>query len=144
MRADYDFSPLYRSLIGADHMASLIDSALQGVGAREEGAPLADDTLEFLVVRETEGFRSEELGLSSCRVLQVARDHARDPVVGSLPMADDKNDRGPADRTRVNVNEDYEVQYWSKKFGVSPDQLRAAVKKVGVMAADVEKELARK
>lgn len=59
-------------------------------------------------------------------------------------MADDKSDRGPADRTRVNVNEDYEVQYWSKKFGVSPDQLRAAVKKVGVMAADVEKELAKK
>jgi hypothetical protein len=59
-------------------------------------------------------------------------------------MADDKNDRGPADRTRVNVNEDYEVQYWSKKFGVSADQLRAAVKKVGVMASDVEKELARK
>jgi hypothetical protein len=59
-------------------------------------------------------------------------------------MADDKSDRGPADRARVNVNEDYEVQWWSKKFGVSPDQLRAAVKKVGVMAADVEKELAKK
>lgn len=59
-------------------------------------------------------------------------------------MADDKNDRGPADRTRVNVHEDYEVQYWSKKFDVSADQLRAAVDKVGVMAADVEKQLAKK
>jgi hypothetical protein len=59
-------------------------------------------------------------------------------------MADDKSERGPADRTRVNVNEDYEVQYWSKKFGVSAEQLREAVKKAGVMAADVEKQLAKK
>lgn len=59
-------------------------------------------------------------------------------------MADDKSDRGPADRARVNVHEDYEVQYWSKKFGVSADQLRAAVEKVGPMAADVEKQLAKK
>ena len=31
-------------------------------------------------------------------------------------MADDKTIRGPADRTRVNTHEDYEVEYWSKKF----------------------------
>ena len=35
-------------------------------------------------------------------------------------MADDKTIRGPADRTRVNTHEDYEVKYWSKKFGVTP------------------------
>ncbi|HZR03050.1 MAG TPA: DUF3606 domain-containing protein [Burkholderiales bacterium] len=59
-------------------------------------------------------------------------------------MSDDKSKKGPADRTRVNVNEDYELRYWSEKFGVSPDTLRAAVKKVGVMADDVERELKRK
>jgi len=56
-------------------------------------------------------------------------------------MADDKSKRGPQDRSRINTGEDYEVRYWSEKFGVSPDQLKAAVKKVGDSAEAVEKEL---
>nr|WP_291642327.1 DUF3606 domain-containing protein [Bosea sp. (in: a-proteobacteria)] len=27
-------------------------------------------------------------------------------------MADDKTNRGPQDRARVNLSEDYEVRYW--------------------------------
>jgi hypothetical protein len=46
-------------------------------------------------------------------------------------MADDKSKRGQQDRNRINLNEDYEVQYWCEKFGVSPEQLRQAVQKVG-------------
>jgi hypothetical protein len=30
---------------------------------------------------------------------------------------------------------------WSKKFGVTPEQLKDAVKKVGPMADDVKREL---
>lgn len=60
------------------------------------------------------------------------------------PMADDKTKAGAADRARINVNEDYELRDWSKKFGVTPEQLKAAVAKVGVMADDVEKELKKK
>jgi hypothetical protein len=56
-------------------------------------------------------------------------------------MADDKSKRGPQDRNRINLNEDYEVQYWSEKFGVSSEQLRQAVEKVGSSAAAVEQEL---
>jgi hypothetical protein len=56
-------------------------------------------------------------------------------------MTDDKSKRGPQDRSRVNLSEDYEVRYWSKKFKVTPDLLRAAVEKVGNGAAAVEKEL---
>jgi hypothetical protein len=56
-------------------------------------------------------------------------------------MADDKSKTAPQDADRVNVHEDYEVTYWTKKFGVTADQLKAAAKKVGVMATDVEKEL---
>jgi len=55
-------------------------------------------------------------------------------------MADDTNKRGPADRTRINVNEKWELDYWTKKFGVTPEELRSAVAKVGVMVADVEKQ----
>lgn len=56
-------------------------------------------------------------------------------------MSDNLNNRGPADRTRVNVNEDYEARYWADKWGVSEDELRAAVERVGVMADDVERAL---
>ena len=59
-------------------------------------------------------------------------------------MSDDKTNRGPADRARINVNEDYEVRYWTKELGVSEDALREAVKRVGVMSEDVRRELGRR
>jgi hypothetical protein len=57
------------------------------------------------------------------------------------PMADDLTNRGPADRARINVHEDHEVRYWTKELGCTAEQLRAAVKAVGVMAADVRAHL---
>jgi hypothetical protein len=56
-------------------------------------------------------------------------------------MSDDRSKKGVQDRTRINTSEDYELRYWSEKFGVSHDQLKAAVKKVGNSVAAVEKEL---
>ncbi|RQP22807.1 DUF3606 domain-containing protein [Piscinibacter terrae] len=56
-------------------------------------------------------------------------------------MADDKDKSGGQDRTRINTSQDYEVRDWSKKFGVSADQLREAVKAVGPNAKDVEAHL---
>ena len=56
-------------------------------------------------------------------------------------MADDKKKTSPQDAQRINVHEDYEVQYWSTKFGCTEEQLKAAVKKVGIMVKDVEAEL---
>jgi uncharacterized protein DUF3606 len=50
----------------------------------------------------------------------------------------------PADADRVNVSEEHEVEYWCKRFGVSPAQLRAAVEKVGDVARRVETELKRR
>ncbi len=58
-------------------------------------------------------------------------------------MADDLNKRGPADAARVNVNEAWELSYWSAKFGVTPETLKAAVKAVGVMVVDVRRYLGR-
>jgi len=58
-------------------------------------------------------------------------------------MADEKNIKGPQDRNRINLSEDYEVRYWSEKFGVTPERLRAAVKKVGNSPNAVEQELKR-
>lgn len=58
-------------------------------------------------------------------------------------MADDLTNRGPADRARVNINEAHELRYWSEKFGVSENALKAAVDRVGPMAADVAKALGK-
>lgn len=55
-------------------------------------------------------------------------------------MADDTQQRGTPDRTRINVNEDYELRYWSEKFSVSPERLREVVQDVGPMVKDVEKK----
>jgi hypothetical protein len=54
---------------------------------------------------------------------------------------DNKNMKGPQDSSRINVNEDYELQYWSKKFNVSADRLREVVRQVGVSANAVEQHL---
>ena len=51
---------------------------------------------------------------------------------------DDKTKTGGADRSRININESYEVDYWANKFGVSKDKLKAAVQTVGTSAAAVE------
>ena len=59
-------------------------------------------------------------------------------------MADDKKKTGNPDRSRININEDYEVKDWSKKFGVSADQLIEAVRAAGTNAEDVEAYLAKK
>jgi hypothetical protein len=56
-------------------------------------------------------------------------------------MSDDKTKTGGQDRKRINLSEDYEVRDWSKKFGVTKEELTAAVKKVGSMASDVEAHL---
>jgi len=56
-------------------------------------------------------------------------------------MSDDKTKTGGQDRTRIDVNEDYELRDWSKKFNVTPEQLKAAVKAVGTSSAAVERHL---
>ncbi len=54
---------------------------------------------------------------------------------------DNKKNAGSPDRELINVNEAYEVAYWSTKFNISPDKLRQAVKDVGTSAKTVEKHL---
>jgi hypothetical protein len=63
--------------------------------------------------------------------------------ISEFAMADDKTKTGKADRDRINASESYEVRDWAKKFGVSEDALRAAVKKAGPMAKDVAKALGK-
>ena len=56
-------------------------------------------------------------------------------------MADNLRLRGTPDRTRVNVNERWEVDYWCKEFGCTVAELLAAVQAVGVSVANVRNYL---
>ena len=58
-------------------------------------------------------------------------------------MSDDKKDRGEPDRSRISLSEDYEVRYWTERFGVTKEQLAVAVQKVGNSADAVRRALGK-
>lgn len=47
----------------------------------------------------------------------------------------------PQDRTRVNVEDSREIEFWCREFRCEEGQLLAAVERVGVMADDVRRAL---
>lgn len=47
------------------------------------------------------------------------------------------------DRSKISMQNDYEVKYWARHFGVTQKHLRLAIEKVGNSAASVRKELFR-
>lgn len=57
-------------------------------------------------------------------------------------MADDPKKTG-LDRKLISLDEDHEVQSWSKSMGCTPDRLREAVKAVGNSAEAVRAHLAK-
>lgn len=75
MRAAYDFSPLYRSLIGADHMASLVESAFQDAGGREYPPYDVEKTGDegYRITLAVAGFRADELEITAQSNLLVVR-----------------------------------------------------------------------
>ena len=61
----------------------------------------------------------------------------RHPIEETI-MADNRKKRGEPDRSTINMNEDYEKEYWKKKFRVSGQALAGAVRAVGKSAKKVE------
>jgi lipid-binding SYLF domain-containing protein len=60
-------------------------------------------------------------------------------------MSDRKRNHIPADRSRVNIYEQYELEYWTKKWNCTAAELRAAVAATdSIMAATVETYLKTK
>jgi hypothetical protein len=57
-------------------------------------------------------------------------------------MADDLSDRGPNDRKRISLDEEWEVRYWTRTLDVTEDRLRQVIAEVGNMAKDVRAFLA--
>jgi AraC-like DNA-binding protein len=48
------------------------------------------------------------------------------------------------DRSKINMHQAWELDYWTRELGVSRSELQRVIEKVGNSAAEVRKELARK
>lgn len=58
-------------------------------------------------------------------------------------MADDKNFIGGQDRARVAADQDYEVQHFASKHGISTDQVRTLIERHGNDRQTLEREVAK-
>jgi Protein of unknown function (DUF3606) len=58
-------------------------------------------------------------------------------------MPDNLKIRQPQDPQKININEPWEVDYWTKALGVTEQKLRKAVGEVGPMVVNVRAWLAR-
>ena len=58
-------------------------------------------------------------------------------------MADNLQSAGPQDRSRINVNEEWELRYWTEELGVSKERLAELVKEVGPTVAAVRQRLTK-
>lgn len=59
-------------------------------------------------------------------------------------MADDLNNRGAQDRSRISLTEDHEVRYWTEALGVSAEELKRLVGEVGNSADAVRAKMLQK
>jgi hypothetical protein len=102
-----------------------------------------DDTLRDMYDHARRSWRralqrdSRELARRGVEVHRIGRARVISfPETGAF-MADDKTKVGGQDRSRIAMGEDYEVAYWTKKFGVSKDELASTVAAVGSSAQAV-------
>lgn len=55
-------------------------------------------------------------------------------------MADNLNDRGARDRSRVSADQGYELDYFARKHGISREEARALIERVGNDRAKLDAE----
>ena len=58
-------------------------------------------------------------------------------------MSDSKQARNSPDNKRIDVNDRDEVRHWTKSLGVTEEQLKSAVAKVGTSAQKVREHLGK-
>ncbi|EJU13750.1 hypothetical protein LH128_07112 [Sphingomonas sp. LH128] len=58
-------------------------------------------------------------------------------------MADDKSQRGEPDRSRVAGDEEYEVDYFAQKHGLTRDQVQELINRHGNNREKLDAEAAR-
>lgn len=87
--------------------------------------------------------RCDDADFSQCPHPLTANSKAQPQSWKELPVSDDLNNNGPADRSRINVNESWELRWWTQSLGISEAELRAAVQAVGTSASAVRKHLGK-
>ncbi len=55
-------------------------------------------------------------------------------------MADDKSNRGEPDRSKVSGSEDYEVNYLARRHGLTQEQARELIARVGNNRSRLDEE----
>jgi hypothetical protein len=56
----------------------------------------------------------------------------------------DKDEMRVVDRKVINLGEYYDVEYWAKRFGITPELLNIAVKEAGSTVAEEVEMYVRK
>jgi Protein of unknown function (DUF3606) len=58
-------------------------------------------------------------------------------------MVDDKTNRGEPDRSKVSGSEDYEIDYLARQYGVTREQARDLIRRVGNNRAKLDEAAKR-
>lgn len=58
-------------------------------------------------------------------------------------MADDPSKRGTPDNDLISMSQEHEVRYWCNKWGITKQQLQAAVNAVGNSVRKVKAHLGK-
>jgi molecular chaperone IbpA len=130
MRAVYDFSPLYRSVIGFDRMADLIDSAMRSEGDR--GYPPYDVEKAgvdgYRITLATAGFGAHELEITAQPNLLI--------VTGRKAK-----DEG-ADETRTFLHRGIAARNFERKFELADYVVvKSAAYDNGLLEIDLAREV---
>jgi hypothetical protein len=58
-------------------------------------------------------------------------------------MSDDRTKKGWQDRSRINIHERYELEYWAREFGITTDRLKELVGKYGTEVSKIRSVLGK-
>ena len=116
---------------------------IRRAAARRPGSGTPRSTRSRLIrpVRPCPSERRHDLGRIAVVYATIGQHHRKCST--EVQMADDLSNRGNQDRSRVNIHEKWELDYWTK-WGVTRDHLVAAAKEVGVSVAAIAKKLGKK
>jgi hypothetical protein len=84
------------------------------------------------------GCRSAEL-TKQISGMSYSREHPLEEIM----MADDTTNRGEPDRSRVAAGEGYEVEYFARKHGITAEQARELIARIGNDRDDLDAAAAK-
>lgn len=129
MRTAYDFSPLYRSMIGVDRMADLIDSAMRSEGDRSYPPYDVEKTSDdgYRITLAAAGFGAHELEITAQPNLLI---------VGGRKARDDD------DSARTYLHRGVAARNFERKFELADHVVvKSAAYDNGVLTIDLAREI---